>query len=285
MSKERENEQLTDRREANNRTVSTRILDSELIGHLVESGRFDQVSNRPFDDLRLTTYLGTEIIELPLQEGAVIALTGGPASGKTTISDQLLRMLRMGGHTAESVSTDDFLLYGKAERNGRIVAGLDPLFARDFTVLDQVVTAVREGRGIRAPRYDNRTGDALVVGKDNFPHEIPPHLRYLLVEGDFQPVHSPDLRIYLHLPTPDRKVNRIERDMAIRGGTDSRGIATNFDFRWPQFLQYTLPHAFDADIIVVAQKQPVGDKSDYSHRVFKRKNITTPIPSRPLKTR
>lgn len=261
-------------------TVNPMNKDEEVIKKLTENGDFSTAIETSVDDENLLTFLTDYLMQRYQGKPLIVAFTGAPASGKTTQVEQLIAQLRSNDHSSDVVRTDDFNLYHRIERNQKIAEGANPLQVKDFELLERVVEDVRAGRGTKAPVYDEATGDAIVVGgesppydTDKFPHDIPAGLHYLFVDGDFQPLESPDVRIYLHVPTDIRRENRVARDLEKRGGYgDADAIRQSFDSRiQKQYYPYTLPNAEKCDVLITTQAEKVDGHRfayKYSYKVY-----------------
>src|SRR5436305_1780736 len=79
-----------------------------------------------------TQYLVEIIKALPVQGLKVIALVGGPASGKSTLVKSLIDALAKLGLKADSISTDDYAVGTRAWRWER--EREDPLRLKDFAL-------------------------------------------------------------------------------------------------------------------------------------------------------
>lgn len=206
----------------------------------------------------------------------IITLTGGPGSGKSTLREELIRKLEEDGHKSDYVSTDDFGMYGRVERNQKIAEGATPLEVKDFQYLNKLIDKIKLGNSVKAPVYNEATGDAIVVGEENFPHTIPANLHFFIVEGDFQPVINYNTSIYFHVPTPVRRENRVERDMEKRNGGDPEKIRESFNFRLDsQYYPYTLPAAKKADYLICVESKESPEnhayRTHYIYSVYKNK--------------
>ena len=233
--------------------------DEAIVANIIKSPVFTNLV-KGLTDQTLIAYLIQKLKKLHINKTIIVTLTGGPGSGKSTLREQLIIALEKDGHSADYVSTDDFGLYTREERNRLIKEGkINPWTAKDWVLLNMLIDEVREGKSVKAPVYDEASGDAVVVGEENFPHIIKPRLHFLLVEGDFQPVEHVDLKIYFHVPTDVRRENRVVRDLAKRNGGDIEKIKQSFDFRLEsQYYPYTLSNAEKADVLIVTDAQPSG---------------------------
>lgn len=233
-----------------NPNATKNVGEDELFMSNLTSSKFTKKKNQ-IDDQSLLEYLTSEILGLSGEGTKIITITGAPASGKSILREMLIQNLKILGYEADYVSTDDFGKYGRIERNQKIADGAVPLDMKDFALLQRIIDNIKQGAPTRAPVYNETTGDAVVVGEENFPHRIPASLSFFFVEGDFQPLHNPDFKIYLHVPTDIRRENRIRRDLEKRGESDPEKIKKSFDQRLiTQYYPYTLPQAGNADVII-----------------------------------
>lgn len=249
--------------------------DEKIIEKILENGIFEKISSS-LSDQSLVDILVSKLETYYKEKTVIVTLTGGPGGGKSTLRKHLIQKLEAHGHPTDYVSTDDFGLYTREERNRLIAEGkINPWTAKDWVLLNMLVDEVREGKSVKAPVYDEATGDAVVVGEENFPHILKPHLHFFIIEGDFQPVENVDVKMYFHVPTDIRRENRVVRDIAKRNGGDPDKIKQSFDFRLEsQYYPYTITQAEKADIFIVtiAEKTESGDNPFvYSYTAFERK--------------
>jgi uridine kinase len=209
------------------------------------------------DEAALVTYLTDRINNINSGSTAVIAVVGGAASGKTRLVENLIRHM----DSADYIGTDDYVVGDREHRRTHLEEG-DPIKKYDFELLNKKVQSIKDlsvGDTVSVPRYEQQTGMAASVGEENFPHVIGP-VATLFIEGDFDPVLSPDLKIFLHVPDNVRLSNRIGRDSRFRSEQDEKKIAHNFNARQQrQHLPHTLLAAETADIIIVADPKKSND--------------------------
>ncbi len=254
--------------------MDNHVRDEQTIKKLISEKRFLPFFTR-LNDIQLVSELVKKLESHFQGKAVIVTLTAGPGAGKSTLREHLIDRLERNGHTADYISTDDFGLYTREERNRLIAEGkINPWTAKDWVLLNKLVDEVREGKSVKAPVYDEATGDAVVVGETNFPHTIKPNLHFFIIEGDFQPIENVDVQIYFHVPTDVRRENRVVRDMAKRNGGDSEKIRQSFDFRLEsQYYPYTIPNAEKADMLIVADAQP-SKRGEYpfiySYSIYKK---------------
>jgi uridine kinase len=201
----------------------------------------------------------------------VVSLIGGVASGKSSLAQALVDKLKESGLRADSICTDDTSLYTRHERwkmsQDPGVTGLD---LHDGELLNKKIKAIRQLSGnsvVMVPKYDPKTGDAVVVGEANFPHAIG-QVDILIVEGDFDLVEKSDLLLYVEAPAAERRKIRIARDLNERTQVGDKtvtaeDIGASFDARQAsQHQQFTAPTLPKADIVLQTDPTDASWKYD-----------------------
>src|SRR5438105_5041827 len=77
---------------------------------LQENKDYQHLNDEPLDDTGLYNLLTSHLLKI-LEENSqasIVTFTGGPASGKTTLSQILCRRLMDQGYSADFISTDGF---------------------------------------------------------------------------------------------------------------------------------------------------------------------------------
>lgn len=187
------------------------------------------------------------IIELSCKNDTkIISIVGGAASGKTTLTHKLIQCLG----DADFIGTDDYVV-GDREYRRNNLEGKDPTAKYDVARLNKDIEAIiniRENDTYLVPTYDESTG--LAVDSPNYKHKIG-KVKYLIVEGDFDFVQNPDLKIYYDVPDEIRLENRIHRDLKKRSETDFEKIKENFEIRQKlQHEPYTIKARDSANLVV-----------------------------------
>lgn len=250
------------------------------INRLTQFGDYSEVNKKPFSDSELQAFLQKSIIKLYTGRPIVISLIGAPASGKSILVDHIIKWLNSQGHLSASICFDGFNLLTRKERNEKIKQGLKPDKVKDFELNRQIIEAVREGKQVLAPVYNELTGDAIIRPKNEW-YKLEANLHFLIEDGDFQPPDNPDLKIYLHVPTLVRRQNRIERDLKTRHLGNSvpataESIGKSFDYRVnTQYYPYTFPNAAKSDILIITIVKKAKNHTyahHYSYKVYKRNN-------------
>lgn len=197
-------------------------------------------------------------------KATIITLTGGPASGKTTLSEKISSELTSQGFQTEFIATDGFNEFTREERNTRIKEGADPLSVKNWNLLKEIIAKVRAGEAVKAPEYDSRTGLAIARPQNEW-KQLPSNLACLIIDGDFQPLDDVDYKMYFHVPSKAREEIRVQRDLLEREGYgDAAAIRKSFHARQTsQFYPHTFPHAGAADLIISVE--PVSEQNNKGH--------------------
>ena len=103
----------------------------------------------------------------------VLGVVGDSASGKTTLTRGLIRV--MGEDQVVRISADDYHVHERRERRAVGTTPLDP-GANHIDILTQHLVHLRRGEAVLKPVYDHRNG---TLG----PPEYVRGSRYLVVEG------------------------------------------------------------------------------------------------------
>jgi uridine kinase len=207
----------------------------------------------------LLDVLTKAIKNLPTSDLRVVSLVGGVASGKSKLTAALIERLGTAGLKAESICTDDTSRYTRQQRWEMLkdpsITGLD---LHDGDLLNEKINAIKQLSGdavVKLPKYDPKTGDAVVVGEANFPHAIG-QVDILVVEGDFDLVEQSDLLIYVDAPVAERRKIRIARDLNERTQVGDKtvtaeDIGASFDARHAsQHVEFTEPTLSKADLVL-----------------------------------
>jgi len=211
-----------------------------------------------------------KIVELSFEkETKVISIIGGAASGKTTLAEKISKSLG----TADFVGTDDYLI-GDREYRRNNLEGKDPTAKYDIVRLNEdieVIINLGEEDTYLVPTYDETTG--LAVASLNYRHKVG-KIKYLIVEGDFDFVKAPDLKIYYDVPDKVRLENRINRDLQKRSESDVGKIKESFELRQKlQHEPYTIKARDSADIVVSVNQAMKNGLSVYEYSIDCSKRI------------
>lgn len=242
-------------------------IDSDTFVATVLATQFERAKTSA-DQFATVTFLA-DAIKAQAKDGLkVISLIGGAASGKSTITRQLVEKLDEIGVTSDAISTDDYVI-GDRDYRREHFEGSEPRAKYDFELMREyidVITKLEDGESLGVPTYDPETGIAIYAGEANYTHRIG-KVDVLIVEGDFSEVDKADLTIYLHVPDMQRLQNRIERDRLERGEPRVRAITDNFNLRQSaQHVPYTLPAVNTADVVLSAGSGENAWVYDIYHR-------------------
>jgi uridine kinase len=203
-------------------------------------------------------YLAEAIQGLPGNRMKLIAVVGGPASGKGELVKAMVTNLTLQGLATDAVSTDDYSIRTRDWRWEH--EREDPLKLKDFGLLNQYVEAISKLENdlekVAVPTYDPETGLAIAAGEENYTHKVG-KCDVFIVEGDFDPLENPDLKIFVDMPAEDRLKIRTARDLAERGEVDPEKVAVSFLSRHDkQYVPHTAPAIQTADIAIRVTPQP-----------------------------
>ncbi len=199
---------------------------------------------------------GTEGLTIP--RPVILGVVGDSASGKTTITRGLVRVL--GEQNVTHICTDDYHRY---DRRQRAELGITPLHpdCNYVEVIAQHLVALRRGEAILKPVYrhqDGTFGPPLLVQPERFT-VIEGLLGYYLPE--MRDLY--DVRLYLNPPEDLRRRWKVQRDCSRRGYTTDQVLA-ELDRREPDSAAFIRPQRRYADMLV-SFREPEGDGEDQTH--------------------
>lgn len=185
----------------------------------------------------------------------ILGIVGDSASGKTTLSRGLVRML--GDENVTHVAADDYHRY---DRRQRVEHGITPLHpdCNYVDIMERHFAELRAGRPILKPVYQHQNG---TFGP---PVYLKPN-QFTLIEG-LLGYHTPelrecyDVRVFLAPPEELRRQWKVQRDCSRRGYTTDE-VLEELDRREPDSELYIRPQQRWADIIV--SFQPGGRDQDH----------------------
>ena len=170
----------------------------------------------------------------------LIIITGGSASGKTTVAESIKEIL---GNKAVLISQDNFY-----KEKGSPQTNYDQPGAFDFDLQDKVISALLKDKKTTIPIYDFTLHKRI----DNI--EIEPK-EYIILEGLFtfqsNLLNSNSLfKIFVDTPSDTRLARRVLRDFNTRG----RKLEDILE-RWirdvqPSYKKYIAKYKKAADIII-----------------------------------
>ena len=179
----------------------------------------------------------------------LVAISGGSASGKTTLAEAVRRILEP--VEVRLVREDEY--YGDHAND----PGFDParfnfddVAAHDHALMGKQLAALKKGRAIDAPLYDFATHSRLPQTRHVQTAEI------IIVEGIHvlaDPELSPlyDLTVFVDAPADVRLARRILRDVRERGRSVESVVTQYLRSVRPMHLKYTEPGKDTADLVVL----------------------------------
>ena len=180
----------------------------------------------------------------PVARPIILGIVGDSASGKTTLSKGLVRLL--GEDVVTHICTDDYHKYDRKQRAERGITPLDP----DCNYLDIMAShlqCLHDGHPILKPVYqhkDGTFGPLVYVEPDPF----------TVVEGLLgyytEEMRSAyDIRVFLDPPESLRRQWKVDRDCSQRGYTTDEVLA-DLDRREPDSAAFIRPQRRNADMVV-----------------------------------
>jgi phosphoribulokinase len=200
----------------------------------------------------------------------ILGVVGDSATGKTTLSRGLVRML--GDNNVTHVAADDYHRY---DRRQRMEHGITPLHpdCNYIDIMERHFAELREGRAILKPVYQHKHG---TFGP---PVYTQPN-QFTLIEG-LLGYHTPelracyDVRVFLSPPEDLRRQWKVQRDCSRRGYTTDE-VLEELDRREPDSELYIRPQQRWADIIVSFMPGARGDQDHLDAEIILGKGLVHP---------
>jgi len=186
----------------------------------------------------------------------LIGIVGDSASGKTTLTRGLMRIL--GDEHATHVSADHYHRYDRRQRLQRGLTALSP-DANYLDILEQHLLHLRAGEPILKPVYSHQDGRA------GAPEYVVPN-QFTIVEG-LLAFHTPpmrevfDVRVFLDPPEDLRRHWKVQRDCSRRGYTTDQ-VLDELDRSEADSEMFIRPQRRCADIVVRFHE---GTRQDQEH--------------------
>ncbi|MEJ7796935.1 MAG: phosphoribulokinase [Solirubrobacteraceae bacterium] len=181
----------------------------------------------------------------------ILGIVGDSASGKTTLSKGLVRLL--GEDVVTHICTDDYHKYDRKQRASRAITPLHP-DCNHLDIMASHLECLHDGYPILKPVYrhhDGTFGPLVYVEPDPF----------AVVEGllgyyteEMRAAY--DVRVYLDPPEPLRRQWKVDRDCSKRGYTTDQ-VLDDLDRREPDSAGFIRPQRAHADMVVC--RQPSAD--------------------------
>lgn len=178
----------------------------------------------------------------------LLGITGGTGSGKSTITNEILRSL-----PEESIAIIEQDAYYKDQSHlsleERVKTNYDHPDAFDTPLLISHLQGLLNGQAIEKPTYDfsihNRVKKTITVE----PRDII-ILEGILILQEIELRELLDIKIYVDTDPDVRIIRRITRDMKERGRTLESVIDQYLDIVRPMHMQFVEPSKRYADIII-----------------------------------
>ena len=180
----------------------------------------------------------------------MLGIVGDSASGKTTLSKGLVRLL--GEDSVTHICTDDYHKYDRRQRAERGITPLNPE-CNYLDIMAQHLHGLRLGEPILKPVYqhhDGTFGPLVYVAPESF----------TVIEGllgfhtaDMRSAY--DVRVYLDPPESLRRQWKVDRDCSKRGYTTDEVLA-DLDRREPDSEAFIRPQRRNADMVVCRMPNP-----------------------------
>ena len=180
----------------------------------------------------------------------MLGVVGDSASGKTTLSKGLVRLL--GEDSVTHICTDDYHKYDRRQRAERGITPLNPE-CNYLDIMAQHLQCLKLGEPILKPVYQHHDGTfgPLVYLRPE---------AFTVVEGllgyHTEAMRSAyDVRIYLDPPESLRRQWKVDRDCSKRGYTTDEVLA-DLDRREPDSEAFIRPQRRNADMVVCRMENP-----------------------------
>uniref|UniRef100_F6U8B5 Uridine-cytidine kinase n=1 Tax=Ciona intestinalis TaxID=7719 RepID=F6U8B5_CIOIN len=185
-----------------------------------------------------------------MKEAFIIGLSGGSASGKTTVAEKIIQALDF--PWVVLLSMDSFykvLTHEQHETAERNEYNFDHVDAFDFDLCCETLRKLKQGRSVEIPMYDFTTHSrkkqtkqlygANVVIFEGIMSFVRPELRELM-----------DMKVFVDADSDERLARRLRRDITLRG-RNLQGVLHQYNkFVKPAFEQFIEPTLQYADIVV-----------------------------------
>ena len=200
----------------------------------------------------------------------ILGVVGDSATGKTTLSRGLVRML--GENNVTHVAADDYHRY---DRRQRAEHGITPLHpdCNYIDIMERHFAELRAGNAILKPVYQHKDG---TFG----PPVYTKPKQFTLIEG-LLGYHTPalrdcyDVRVFLAPPEKLRRAWKVQRDCSRRGYTTDQ-VLEELDRREPDSELFIRPQQRWADLVVSFKPGSRGDQEHLDAEIVLRKGLVHP---------
>ena len=180
----------------------------------------------------------------------MLGIVGDSASGKTTLSKGLVRLL--GEDAVTHICTDDYHKYDRRQRAERAITPLNPE-CNYLDIMAQHLQCLRLGEPILKPVYqhhDGTFGPLVYLAPEAFTI-----IEGLLGYHTAEMRQAYDVRVYLDPPETLRRKWKVDRDCSKRGYSTDEVLA-DLDRREPDSEAFIRPQRRNADMVVRRQESP-----------------------------
>lgn len=184
---------------------------------------------------------------MPLPKPIVIGVTGGSASGKTSVSRAIFD--HFSGHSLLLLQQDAYYKHSDLPFAERRKINYDHPLAFDTPLLHQQLAALIQRQAIEEPVYDYADHNRATTTVHVAPRDVI-IIEGILILADEQLRNLMDIKVYVDTDDDIRVIRRIKRDMATRGRTLDDVIAQYLATVKPSYHQFVEPTKRYADIIV-----------------------------------
>ncbi|CAI5463292.1 unnamed protein product, partial [Closterium sp. Yama58-4] len=182
------------------------------------------------------------------REPFIIGVSGGTASGKTTVCEQIIQQLR--DHRVVLIDQDSFYRSLTPEELDRVTEyNFDHPDAFDSEAMLETIQGLKEGRAVDIPTYCFKTHRRGTAKRQVNPADV------VILEGILV-FHDPavrahmNMKIFVDTDADVRLARRIRRDTVHRGRDVQSVIEQYAKFVKPAFDDFVLPTKKFADIII-----------------------------------
>jgi phosphoribulokinase len=200
----------------------------------------------------------------------ILGVVGDSATGKTTLSRGLVRML--GENNVTHVAADDYHRYDRRQRAEHQITPLHP-DCNYIDIMERHFAELRGGNAILKPVYQHKNG---TFG----PPVYTKPKQFTLIEG-LLGYHTPqlresyDVRVFLAPPEDLRRRWKVQRDCSRRGYTTDQ-VLEELDRREPDSELFIRPQQRWADIVVSFKPGSRGDQEHLDAEIVLRKGLVHP---------
>ncbi|HVF80021.1 MAG TPA: phosphoribulokinase [Solirubrobacteraceae bacterium] len=200
----------------------------------------------------------------------ILGIVGDSASGKTTLSRGLVRML--GENNVTHVAADDYHRYDRRQRAEHQITPLHP-DCNYIDIMERHFAELRQGNAILKPVYQHKNG---TFG----PPVYTKPAQFTLIEG-LLGYHTPelresyDVRVFLAPPEELRRAWKVQRDCSRRGYTTDQ-VLEELDRREPDSELFIRPQQRWADLVVSFKPGARGDQEHLDAEIVLRKGLDHP---------